>query len=245
MKLYVSPAERPPITELGPTSAMTEEFGADIVLLTDTGIIGIQRKQFPGDFLSSFRDGRLSSSLTKLSKLPRRILLLEGVARWDFNGLLEGDARDRGFSTFSLAQLRGITWSAFSELGVETHWTSSPADTVQYVKDLQRWAEKGRHDTVLRRPNQVRPEWVRNWSARDSQRWVLQGFDGVGPEMANKILDHFGYMPLEWTATEAELAQVPGIGPGRVAKLTRIVKARPAEVIEKEGSTKSASRRKR
>lgn len=240
-RVVVSPAERAPITDLGPTSWMPEHFGADIMILAQAGTIGIQRKAFPSDFLASFRDGRLSTSLTNLSKLNRRILLLEGSPRWDFNGLLEGDSRDRGFSTFSLSQLRGITWSAFSELGVETHWTRDPTDTVQYVRDLCRWADKSHHDSVFRRPGAQRPEWVRQWSARDSQRWILQGFEGIGPQMADKILDHFGTLPLEWTATEAELARVPGIGPGRVAKLTRIVRAQP-EIEEESGGRNKRKR---
>ena len=54
--------------------------------------------------------------------------------------------------------------------------------------------------------------------------FVLQGFDGIGPELARRIYKHFGRVPLRWDVPDADLEDVEGLGPGRVAKMKEVVK---------------------
>jgi ERCC4-type nuclease len=51
----------------------------------------------------------------------------------------------------------------------------------------------------------------------------LQGFDGIGPELAERIVDHFGRVPLSWTVGEGELAKVKGLGKKKVAKMVKVL----------------------
>jgi len=61
------------------------------------------------------------------------------------------------------------------------------------------------------------------WGTRDSRAWLswlMQGFDGVGPGLADDIIDHFDGAPFAWNVDGvAELTEIPGIGPKRAAKL--------------------------
>jgi ERCC4-type nuclease len=79
------------------------------------------------------------------------------------------------------------------------------------------WARKDRHQSLDRRPT------VRGaWGKPDSREWgshLLQSFDGVGPELAGRIIDHFGRPPVGWLVTAEDLAGVAGIGKQKAKKL--------------------------
>ena len=51
----------------------------------------------------------------------------------------------------------------------------------------------------------------------------MQSFDGVGPELARRIVAHFEGLPLTWTATDDELLEVPGLGPKTLRKLHEVI----------------------
>ncbi len=52
---------------------------------------------------------------------------------------------------------------------------------------------------------------------------VLQGFDGVGPQLAGRIYDEFKRMPLRWDVTREELAAVHGLGPKKLEALMKVI----------------------
>jgi ERCC4-type nuclease len=225
--VLISSAEPPAIVDIGFSSSVPEEFGADILIPTTVmGMIGVQRKEFPSDFIASLYDGRLSTSLVKLTQLPVRILLLEGRPAWDANGALMGRKMEFYHST-----LRTLCWSAQVQLGISTYWTSGIPDTIDFLRDLKRWGDK-EHNALFKRPGPPKGEqadkpmreWTREIGPRDRAMWILQGIDGVGPEVAGAIFDHFGRLPLRWDVTPEELLEVPGVGKGRVEKLRKEIR---------------------
>jgi ERCC4-type nuclease len=161
-------------------------------------------------------DGRLSTSLVKLTKCEKRVLILEGQPKWTTSGFLVSD-----YVQFSRAQLRNLLMSAHSELDIHTIWTDGVQDTKDVLHDLSRWALKERHDSIFIRPDS-KDHIVRRWTKRDYAVHFLQGFDGVGPELARRIFDHFGRVPLS-VDDEAELLKVKGMGPGRLKKMKGIL----------------------
>ena len=213
MAFLVSPAEPLALREAGTSSSVAEDYGADILIPGHGFFLGVQRKEFPGDFLASMNDGRLSSSLAKLTKCDVRVLILEGKQRWTTSGFLVHD-----YVQFSRAQLRNLLMSAHYELGVHSMWTDSLADTLDAVRDLARWAQKKRHDSLHTRGNAHDP-YRRKWSEEDRAMFVLQGFDGIGPELARRIYKHFGRLPLKWDVSDEEMLEVEGMGPGRLQKV--------------------------
>jgi DNA uptake protein ComE-like DNA-binding protein len=52
---------------------------------------------------------------------------------------------------------------------------------------------------------------------------LLQGFKGIGPVQAAAIYDHFGGVPLVWTAGLLDLVEIPGIGTKRAEALIESV----------------------
>lgn len=222
--MLIAPTEPSQLHELGESSSVPEQYGADVLVPAEGFLIGVQRKQFPGDFISSLTDGRLSSSLTKLTKCRVGILLLEGKQIWSSSGALVGYSYGQGVN-FTRSSLRSLMLSAQLELGVSTVQTDSITDTVDFLETLKSWAAKSKHTSLFNRPRE-RGEWERKWKPKLEAVHVLQGFDGVGPTLAADIYDHFDALPLEWTVTADQLKEVKGLGPGRVAKLTRLVPAK-------------------
>lgn len=214
MIFFVSPTEHhADIRSLGSVSRSCEDNGVDVLALSDSVRVGFQRKA-ASDFFASVLDGRLSFELKQIQSsqlLTAAVLILEG--RFDFT--TDGQStiphctinRDAYRSLLTSIQLQGVT-IAFSD---------SPSDTAHLVRRLGDYFAKGSHQSLLRRPN-PRNQWGRTTS-RGFSTHLLQSFPGVGPELADKIYEHFGHCPIGWTVTADDLRRVPGIGPKRAVQL--------------------------
>ena len=221
--ILVSPAEPKQLRDIGESSSLSESYGADILITGYSKLIGIQRKAFPADFLSSLTDGRLQTSLQKLTQCTMGILILEGKPAWSYTGALLGYSYGQG-RTYTRNHLRALLFSVQSELGIATQWTDSIGDTIELVRDLENWAQKDEHDTLYTRPNVKKGDMERKISARTKAAWVLQGVEGLGYTRACAVYDHFGRLPLQWDVTEKEMVSVPGIGKGTVKRMSEAIR---------------------
>lgn len=221
--ILVSPAEPGALKALGKSSSLPESKGADVIIPGRGFLVGVQRKVFPEDFLASLSDGRGPRWVMELSaafEFP--LLILEGRPKWTFSGQLLGSEYGPG-RLFNRVQLRSYLWSLHHEFSITHMWTDDLSDTCEVVRELARWAQKPHHDSIMQRPGPKKnirkrvPE--RDWGIH-----FLQGVNGIGPEMAGRIYDHFGRVPMEWSVSEDELLEVEGIGPGRAGRLMGVLK---------------------
>jgi len=210
--VLVSPTEPLLLRQLGTVSPLPESRGADYLIPTAQGfLVGLQRKTI-SDLVQSLHDGRLHEGLTKMTQLPIRILVIEGRPMWSDTGEMLG-TRGRGVSL-------GGWWGIMCSVQARGIWvltTGSLDETGVLLSYLPMWFAKPRHAIMDNRHGPVSP-----WGHASSRDWalhVLQGFEGIGPEVAGAIYDHFGGLPLRWTVTEKDLLQVKGIGKGRARKL--------------------------
>lgn len=229
--ILVSPAEPHVFKALGESSSLTEDYGADFLIpATASKLIAVQRKEFPGDFLNSLYDKRLAVLAQKITAADMRILVLEGQPVWTVDGSLR--LGHGGFGRkFNLRQLNGLLWSLQWEYGIATYWTTGMTETAEFVTHLAEWALKPTHDSLRDRGAQPRAWANREPSLADRRSWVLQGVPGIGPTVADDFVAHFAGLPLTWTVDRKELLAAPGIGKGRLEKLTEII---PLEEEEHE-----------
>ena len=211
--MLISGSEPERLKALGTVSGASERYGCDILLTVGKQLTGIQRKKFPEDFMSSLADGRLMTQLQKMGPLHRKLLVLEGYGQWTLDGELVG------MRAFAKHQMFGLIFSLAFEFGVEVLRVKDMAETIDLLEELEIWAGKEKHTSLLSRPGPPKDGWGRE--ADDARGMhILQGFPGIGPNTAAAIITQFGRVPLEWTVKNAdELQSVPGIGKGRANKL--------------------------
>jgi len=58
------------------------------------------------------------------------------------------------------------------------------------------------------------------------QRYVVEALPGIGGSRALKLLQHFGSVEAVFTATDAQLSAVPGVGAKLAAKITEVVRSK-------------------
>lgn len=212
--MFVAPSEPPALRALRTNDTSPEPFGADVMFAAQGKLWGVQRKEWK-DLLASVRDGRLNKELAQMQQLGVAILLVEGEPRWTRDGAIVHE-----YLQWSRKQWDGLLLSVQSR-GVWLMHTKDLTGTIAFVLELHEWANKDSHASLYRRP---KPANV--WGERDnndSQLWLLQAVDGIGPKQAQRIVEHFGRVPLQWSVTRDEMLQVKGIGKETVAKMWRLL----------------------
>lgn len=213
MYLLISPTEPFEIKRLGKTSPKPERYGADILWLTPKGKFGVQRKQFPGDFLASLHDGRLHKELGQMTALDKGMLIVEGYGQWTSEGHLV-DQR-----AFTEAQLYSLISTLTFEHDLVVIRVRDISSTIRAINSFFTWTEKDAHTSLQRRPN---PKNM--WGTANSKDWahhLLQSFPGIGAVQATEIYDHFGKIPMRWETDLKGLMEVKGIGKVRAENLLK------------------------
>ncbi len=217
----VAPTEPRVIKTLGRTSSIPEQYGVDILFFAHGKFAGVQRKEL-SDLVASVYDGRLSKELGMMKRLSSATVLVEGRPAFTTEGeLVHPGAR------ITKVQLYSVVYSIQLEHGVAVGWTIDERDTVEAVYCLRRWLQKAEHRSLLQRPKPQGP-WG-HLTSRDWGLYLLQGFPGVGAELAGRIFDYFGRVPLSWDCTPEELMEVEGVGPKRADSLFRALGAKGVE----------------
>jgi ERCC4-type nuclease len=218
--VLVSPSEHR-LKGLGKVSSQPEKFGCDFLFVGAGGLVGVQRKEVK-DLVASLHDGRLAKELGQMKGLAQGIVLIEGEVRWTNSGTILGLR-----TSFTRTQLYGVVFSIQSG-GVWVITTGGLEETRQVLPLVESWLRKQRHGSLSGRPN---PQG--DWGHVGSRDWgvhLLQSFNGIGFEVAGRIYDHFGGVPLAWTVGEDKLMEVRGVGKGRAEVLVNALRARGDEV---------------
>lgn len=210
--MLISPSEPPRLKELGKVSSIPEQHGSDFIILSERGRLGVQRKKFPEDLLSSLSDGRLYEQLPQMKTLERGLVIIEGYGKWTAEGELFGMRR------FTYAQLIGLFATIMFEFGFPVIWLRDIKHTIKALVALEAWCGKKKHTSLLRRAGPKSDAWGRI----SSEAWaahLVQSFPGMGPVMATTFNEYFDGPPLQWTVTKEQMMEVPGIGKGRAEAL--------------------------
>lgn len=211
-------------------SPLPEEKGADILIYTKQGLLGIQRKEVPNDFLSSIADGRIARETSLLPKGCKfRLLLLEGRFKYWPDGRVAIGRKEP--SRFTRAQIHGILFDIKYVKGVDYDYTDDLDDTISYIKTIAQLMDREKHLSLFSRPGGQKGTWIIP-TAEETHSWVLQGFEGIGPALADSIIERFGRIPLTWTCSLGELMKVPRLSNKRAKILWESLTGVSAPVTE-------------
>ena len=182
------------------------------------GSVGVQRKELQ-DFFASVTDGRLAREYPMMQPLSVSVLLLEGKQRWSDEGIF---LNSKSQQPWTRDQFNSYLFSVRAK-GVWVAETESLTDTIGWLQNFERWANKERHGSLDSRP---KPQG--SWGTPESRDWqvfLAQSFPGIGVVQANRIVDHFGGVPIHWSVTSEELQQVEGIGKKRAEAMIAALEA--------------------
>lgn len=216
--MIVSPTEPAKLRALGRVALLPETHGADVLIMARGGrYVGVQRKE-RSDLISSLGDGRLGEQVAKMQSLHLSILIVEGDLNFTTDGVLMGTAKYGRAMTRKF--LDGVFWSIQSS-GTWVTFTSSLAETCEVLLHLEEWINKPKHQGLATRGGvEVNARWGKPTN-RDFQLHLLTGLPNVGPEVAGKILDHYGGLPWRWRddVDAGTLQEIDGIGPKKAQQI--------------------------
>jgi len=221
------------------TSALPEQKGADILLYTSMGIFGWQRKKVPTDFITSVTDGRFARLLPLLTKscVFYRVIKEGKFTYWPdgtvFLGMTKG--RKKIPTRFTRKHVHGILNDIEVVWNTPIRDTEDIDDTVMYLRSVREFLRAKTHVGLYNRPK-VQGTWYVP-TANETQLWILQGFGGIGPSTADKIIKHFGQIPIRWTCSAEELAQISGITVKKANDLICVLNALPGAKQESQVRT--------
>lgn len=216
-RVLASPSEPKEIVEPleAIASPLCEDRGADYLLYTKQGLVGLQRKQVPHDFVSSFTDGRMARETSLLAEYCKfSWVICEGRFRFFPDGRLAVDRKEP--SRFTRKQIYGMLFDIKLVKGIDILYTDDPEDTIGCIRALVDFMSREKHLGLYTRPSAKGAWYVP--TTKDIDLWLLQSFEGVGPAVADSIISHFGgRVPLRWSCTLRDLIEVPKLRP-KVAK---------------------------
>ena len=222
--VLVSPTDGELREELGDTaiiSSIPEERGCDVVVFLPSLSIGVQRKSVPHDFYLSIKDGRLAKELPLMrERTTIPILILENEPGFDSRGLLRSSDHRHPYPVTEEGYKKLILSVKYTQ-GVDVDATSSIEDTAKRIKWYIQYFSKGKHKSLFSRSPLV-AQWGIE-SRKERALYLLQGFPGVGPSLAENIWDHFQTVPLKWCCSKEELGEVPLVGKSRLEKLWSVL----------------------
>lgn len=222
--ILISPAERPPVSNLGVNSALPEKVGSDILFETNHGLFGVQRKEV-SDLVASVRDGRLGRELEQMSTLVRGFLVVEGTPAWDREGNLMSQ-----HTRWTMKQQNGVLLAVQSK-GVMVLHSRNPLETCAVVEHLIEWCSKSDHVSSLIARDKPQTHWGK-LDDRTTAIHIWSGLPSVGPERAARIYDA-GLRLFKCGVTVEELVSVDGIGKKTANAILDCIADKP--VIVQEG----------
>ena len=152
-------------------------------------VLVVERKS-AWDFWKSIFDGRLFRQAVQLARLtPRPLNLVEGQG-----------------PNLTDPRVRGALVTVAAVIGVPILFSRDPADSARWILTAARQFAARQEFSV------ARPGW-RPKGKRARQIFILQGFPGIGPIRASRLLDRFGSIRGVLAADEKSFLEVVGMGP--------------------------------
>ena len=193
---------------------LCEEKGADILAPTGQGLLGIQRKVVPSDFLASLEDGRLARELPLLSNgVDFPVLLIEGTFIYGRDGRLIVDGRPTRYSRDGITNLlRSVSYAQ----GIRVEHSGSLIETPDVVNGLVDYLSHD-HVSLLKRPK-LQGLWGKP-NINEQLCYFYQGIQGVGVVLAHCLAKEFPNPADLVAASPDDLKALPQIGKQRAERI--------------------------
>lgn len=154
--------------------------------------IAIERKTID-DFLSSMKNKRLVNQLEGLQQYQDRLLIIEGLEHQE----LYDDNQKGGIHPNAI---RGFILSISLKYKTPIIFTKHQKDTAKFIYILSRKKEKENSLNVQKK----------SLNKKEQIQFILEGFPGIGPSTAKKLISKLKTMKNIFNATQEELKKIIG-----------------------------------
>ncbi|PIN77244.1 hypothetical protein COV15_02765 [Candidatus Woesearchaeota archaeon CG10_big_fil_rev_8_21_14_0_10_34_12] len=155
--------------------------------------VAVERKTV-SDFLNSMINKRLFSQLENLKQYEKCFLIIEGIEEQelynDYAGGINGNA------------IRGFLLSIILDFQIPVIFTKDYQDSAKFLTIL---IKKQNSKTEI----SLNPK-RKSKSLNEQKQFVIEGFPGIGPKSAKKLLEKFSSIKNITNASEEELKEILG-----------------------------------
>ncbi len=163
--------------------------------------IAIERKTV-SDFISSMIGGRIKHQLEEIQQYENRLLIIEGIEDQE----LYSDDNERGVNANAI---RGFLLSISLKHKTPIIFTKNEEDTAKFIFILARKKEIESSLNVSKK----------SFNKKERMQFILEGFPGIGPKNAKKLLEKFKTIKNVLNSHLEDLEEVIG----KKAEIFRIV----------------------
>jgi Fanconi anemia group M protein len=163
--------------------------------------VAIERKTV-SDFISSMINKRLLSQLEELQQYENKLLIIEGIDEQELytdSGLKEVSSREERIGVHPNS-VRGFLLSILLKHKVPIIFTKDSEDTAKFISVLAKRKPKELSLNVSKK----------SLNKKERLQFILEGFPGIGPKSARKLLEKFKTIKNIINASEEELKEVLG-----------------------------------
>lgn len=157
------------------------------------GDVAIERKTI-SDFISSMINKRLARQLEEIKQYPKHLLVIEGIDEQE----LYNDHNHEGINANAI---RGFLLSILLEFQVPIIFTKNYEDSARFISVLAKKTEK--HHVSIRAKKKT-------FNKKEQLQYILEGFPGIGPATAKRLLKEFRTIKGIINANEDELKEILG-----------------------------------
>ena len=179
------------LTSLGLDIELKELKVADYIVAG----VAIERKTV-SDFISSMKNRRLLRQLEELRQYESRLLIVEGIEEQE---LYSDDFSEERIGMHPNS-VRGFLLSILLNYKVPIIFTKNYEDTARFISVLSRKEPRETPLNVMKK----------NHNKKEQSQYILEGFPGIGPKTARKLLKKFRTIKNVIDATEEELKKEIG-----------------------------------
>lgn len=153
--------------------------------------IAIERKTIQ-DFLSSMMNKRLLKQLEEIKQYEKNLLIIEGIEEQE----LYSDENQH----INANAIRGFLLSIVLKHKVPIIFTKNEEDTAKFMRVL---AKKQENEISLISKK-------KSLNKKEQLQFIVEGFPGIGPKTARKLLEKFGTIQNIINAPDDELKKILG-----------------------------------
>lgn len=157
-----------------------------------TNNVAVERKTI-SDFLSSMKNRRLLNQLDELQQYEKKLLIIEGFEEQE----LYNDEETEGIHPNSI---RGFLLSITLKHKIPIIFTKNEKDTARFISVIAK-----KKTTEI--PLNVKKKTL---NKQERLQYILEGFPGIGPKAAKKLLQKFKTFQKIINASQEELKEVIG-----------------------------------